>query len=134
VTILDQPHQIEFFKLAQVCSRLKIETGTGLKFKQSTLAACQRYYFTNRAKVATKQKAFELLDAAKARVLEGADIYREIAQLRNAKLFFICTNCGWRGDEFFVGQSESGDEGFHCPNCKMDESGLQIEEFKKGSA
>lgn len=130
MVMLDKPHEIEFFKLAQVCSRLKIEL-QGLSFKQPTLKHAKRYY---RLDVNTKRGAFEVLDAVKARVLEGSDIYREIAKLRGSALFFICTHCGWRGDVYTVGQHEDKEsgEGFFCPNCKVDESGLDITEFEKG--
>lgn len=44
IVIIEGPDAMEHFKLCQVISRLRIETSTGLGFKQSTLAAVQKYY------------------------------------------------------------------------------------------
>lgn len=42
--VIDTPDGIEFARLLSMIGRLKIETGTGLKSRTSTLAACQRLY------------------------------------------------------------------------------------------
>jgi hypothetical protein len=124
--VLEGPTQIEFFKLAQACMRLKIETGTGMRFRQSTLTPVNRYYFPKSPK-SRKQHAFELLDAAKARILNGANIWREIAMLREADFFFHCGHCGWEGDEFTVGGEN---EAWVCPNCQHDESAMDIQRLR----
>lgn len=59
--VLDQPWQMEMFKLLQCIHRLKIEIGTGLKFRQSTLAAANKYYGVRcRTKVAALEALEEL--------------------------------------------------------------------------
>lgn len=42
--MIDTPDGIEHFKMAQCIARLRIETKTGLKFRQSTLKAVKSYY------------------------------------------------------------------------------------------
>lgn len=42
--MIDTPDGIEHFKMAQCIARLRIETKTGLKFRQPTLKAVKSYY------------------------------------------------------------------------------------------
>ena len=47
-TMLDRPEQIQMFALLQAAYRLSLEIRTGLKFRQSTLAAVQRAGITTK--------------------------------------------------------------------------------------
>lgn len=122
---LDQPHQIEAFKLLQVIARLKIEVSTGMGSRQPTLKIAKRYY---NLKVSTKKQALELLEETKNKVLaDPTQIWAILAKLRGSRVFIVCDVCTWQGDEFTAGRGRiSNDEGWYCPKCKTDESGLQI--------
>lgn len=60
-TMLDQPEQIQMFALLQAAHRLSLEINTGMKFRQSTLAAVQRAGITTKK---TKKAALKDLVAA----------------------------------------------------------------------
>lgn len=47
-TMLDRPEQIQMFALLQAAHRLSLEIKTGMKFRQSTLAAVQRAGITTK--------------------------------------------------------------------------------------
>lgn len=62
--VIDTPAAMAHFAMCQVISRLKIETSTGMKFRQSTLKHAQEYYGV---KARTKVKALEeMLDLYEA--------------------------------------------------------------------
>ena len=120
MTMLDQPHQIEFFKLAQVVSRLKIEVETGLTFRQPTLKPAKRYY---NLKTSRKDEALKILTEAKNKALDNpTQIWAILAKVRGSKVFITC-QCGWQGDQF---TATTENESWACPRCGMDESGLEI--------
>lgn len=54
--VIDKHDALQHFAIAQIIGRLKIETGTGLKFKQSTLKIVQQVYGI---KARTKQEALD---------------------------------------------------------------------------
>lgn len=60
-TMLDRPEQIQMFALLQSAHRLSLEINTGMKFRQSTLAAVQRAGITTKK---TKKAALKDLVAA----------------------------------------------------------------------
>lgn len=119
MVVLDQPYQLEIFKLGQVVHRLELEL-KGLGFRQPTLKPARRYY---NLKPKTKAAALEVLEPVYREALEHpTDIWVILARVRGGKVFIAC-ECGWQGDEFTVGE---GMECWICPNCEVDESGMTI--------
>jgi len=72
MVMIDKDWQIALFGLQQARGRLKIEAGTGVKFKQSTLKALQRAGYT---KARTREAAIADLDALIAKIENGAMAY-----------------------------------------------------------
>lgn len=120
MTVLDQPYQIEIFKLGQVVHRLELEL-KGLGFRQPTLKPAKRYY---NLKTSKKEKALEVLKPAYEKALtHPTDIWVILAKVRGSVVFAACQQCGWQGDEFTLGTFNGG---WFCPNCSTDESGITL--------
>lgn len=127
MVMLDQPYQIEVFKLGQVVHRLDLEL-RGLRFREPTLKPAKRYY---KLKTSKKDKALAVLSDAYDQALHHpTQIWAILAKVRGSRFFFAC-QCGWQGDEFTVLVSsidpdteEAGS--WACPKCEMDESGIVI--------
>lgn len=125
---LDKDYQIEFFKLAQVCMRLKLEIEVpGMNFGGSTLKPAKRYY---NLKVSRRAQALEILTKAKDEALaHPTHIWVILARVRGSRVFIVCDSCAWQGDEFTVGTGRivpDSEQGWYCPKCRHDESSLVI--------
>lgn len=67
MTVIDTPEGIQMFALLQVTHRLALEINTGLKFRQSSLAAVQRAgYTTKRTKKGALQDMVTLIQSMRA--------------------------------------------------------------------
>ena len=128
---LDQPYQLEFFKLAQVVSRLKLEVATDLKFRQPTLKHARRYYNLDARRVRRKEEAIAILEPAKdAALYDPPGIWRILAKVRMSEVFLTCGVCGWQGDTFTCLVEN---EEWVCPKCKTDASGMTVERLEKNA-
>lgn len=71
--IIDTPEGMAHFAMAQCISRLRLETATSLKFRQSTLAAVQRAYgITSRTKKGALKELEALYEQTYGRVYASA--------------------------------------------------------------